>query len=108
MLLPVAIGLEPRVVAGTPLAAAELHDDAIDGVKAEGAVAGRARVGRLARGVAGHEWFDDRGAEVLAQVEHEVRHALGVAQIARGPHGARGAAGALGVRRRRVDPESQR
>ena len=73
-----------------------------------GAVAGRARVRRLAARVAGDERLDDGAAEGLAPVERDVRDPERMAALARAQHGRRRAAGALGVRRQLVDPEPQR
>ena len=74
----------------------------------EAAVAGDARVRRLAARVAADERPDDRAAELLAQVERDVRQAALVTRLARGDHGARRAAGALAVRPGRIHPEPQR
>ena len=74
----------------------------------EVAVAGRARVRRLPRLVAGDEAGHDGVAEGVTKVERQVRKPALVAEIARPAHAARRAAGAVGVGRVRVDPELQR
>ena len=55
----------------------------------EAAVAGDARVRRLAARVAADERRDDRAAELLAKVERHVRKAEAMAGLARGDHGRR-------------------
>ena len=66
-------------------------------VQAHVAVAAHARVGGLARRVAVDERLHDPGAEGLAQVQGEVRHAHPVREGARLGHGAGRAAAALCV-----------
>jgi hypothetical protein len=75
--------------------------------KAEAAVAVDARVRRFAAFVAAHERLDYRAAKLLPQVEGHVGHAERVARGARSQNGIGGAAGTLGVRPVRIEPEPQ-
>ena len=74
----------------------------------EAAVACDAGVRRLTARIATDERPDDRAAELLAQVEGDVRQAALVAGRARCNHGAGRAAGALAVGPCRIHPEPQR
>src|SRR6185312_1915709 len=95
--LPVALD-DPRVVAGRqPLGAGALGEREQLG-EAEAAVAADARVRRLAGRVAAHERLDHCAAELLAQVERDVRKPSPVTGRAGRQHGLRRAAGALRVR----------
>jgi hypothetical protein len=76
--------------------------------EAEAAVAARARIRRLAARIAAHERRHDRAPELLAEVERHVRHAEAVARLARRDHALGRAAGALGVRPLRIEPEAKR
>ena len=75
--------------------------------KAEAPVAADARVRRLPRGVAAHERLDHGAPELLAQIERHVRQAEPVAGRAGREHGLGRAAGALGVRAARIEPEPE-
>ena len=75
--------------------------------EAEPAVARNARVRRLAARVAPHERVDNCSAELLAQIERDVRDAEGVARFPGRDHGLGRAAGALGIRPVGVEPEPQ-
>ena len=70
-------------------------------------VAADARVRRHAGRVARQEGIDDAGAELLAQVEREVRHPHPVGDRARDAHGVGAAARGLGVVLR-VGPQLER
>ena len=76
--------------------------------EAEAPVAARARIRRLAAGVALDERLHDRPAESLPRVQGDVRNAERMTGLARGDHGLGRAAGALRVGRLRVDPEPER
>ena len=75
--------------------------------EAEAAVAARARIRSLAAGVAANERSDDRAAELLAQIERHMRHAESMARLARRDHALGRAAGALGIRAGRIEPEAK-
>jgi hypothetical protein len=76
--------------------------------EAERPIAAHARVRRLAAGEGADEGADDGAAELLAQVEGEVRQPERMARLARGDDGLGRAAGALGVRSDRIEPEPER
>ena len=76
--------------------------------EAEAAVAADARVRRLTLGVPGDERLNDRGAELLPQIERDVRKPEPVAGRARGDDGLGRAAGPLGVGAGRIEPEPER
>src|SRR5918911_1373802 len=71
-------------------------------------VAARARVRRLAAGEGADERPDDGAAELLPQVEGDVRQPERVAGLARRDDRLGRAAGALGVGTVWVEPESER
>ena len=87
----------PRVVARGQIGRAEPVGERDHRVEPHVAVAADARVRRHAFRVALQERVDDAGAERLAQVQREVRHAHPVRDRACHAHGVRGAAGGLGV-----------
>ena len=99
---------DPRVVAGRKPRRADAVGEGDELVEAEAAVATHARVRRRAGRVTGDEGLDDRAAELLAQVESDVREPARVAGRARLDHGRGRAAGALGVAAVRIDPEPER
>ena len=74
--------------------------------EAEAPVAADARVRRFAARVRGDERLDDREPELLAQVERDVRKPERVARVTRRKDRGRRAAGPLGVRPVRIDPEA--
>ena len=74
--------------------------------EAKVAVAPAARVRCQSRRVAGDERADDRVAELLAQVERDMRQAESVTRLACGDHGVGRAAGALGARALRIEPQA--
>ena len=74
----------------------------------KGPVARDARVRRLTACVTADERRHDRAAELVTQVERDVRQAEPVARLARRDHGARRAARTLRVGPRGIHPEPQR
>src|SRR5712692_11521777 len=99
---------DARVVArGEPRRTGSLREREQLG-ETERAVAGDARIWRVATGVAAHERADNGAAELVAQVERDVRQTKEVAGLPRVNHRARGAAGALAVRPVGIDPQPQR
>jgi len=98
---------EPRVVAGREVGGAEPVRQVDHRVQAHMPVAADARVGRLPRPVAGQERVDHARAELLAQVERQVRQPHPVRQSAREPDGIRRAARRRGVVLR-IGPQLQR
>ena len=106
---PASVALDDaRVVAGRDPRRADAVGEREQLVEAERAVAADARVRRLALRVAGDERRHDGLAELLAQVERDVRDAARVARPARREHRARRAARPVGLARVRVDPEPER
>ena len=99
---------DPRVVAGREPRGAGPVGEREQLVEAKVAVAAAARVRRLAASVCLDEGRDDRAPEVLAQIERHVGQLERVAGLAGGDHRLRRAAGSLGVRPGRVEPEPQR
>ena len=91
------LGRAAGVVAGGQRRGAEAVGEGEHGVQAHVAVAAHARVGRQPGGVIGQPRLDDAGAELVAQVEGEVRKAHAVGEGARAAHRAGRAARALGV-----------
>ena len=77
-------------------------------IESERPVASHARVRRQAGRIAVHERAHDGVPEVLPQVQRDVRKTEGVTGLARSDHGVGGAAGALGGRPCRVEPETER
>ncbi len=77
-------------------------------VEAEAPVAADARVRRLARRIVTRERLDDGRAELLAEVERDVRDPEAMARLASRDHRRGRAADALARRSVRVDPEAQR
>ena len=75
--------------------------------KAKAPVAADARVRRLPCGVAAHERLDHGAPELFAQIERHVRQTEPVAGGAGREHCLRRAAGALGVRAARIEPEPE-
>src|SRR5438874_13281263 len=74
----------------------------------EAAVAARAGIRRLAARVAAHERGHHRATELLPEIERHVGDTEPVTRLARRDHALGRAAGALGVRPARVEPEAQR
>ena len=106
---PQAVPLhDPGVVAGPEHVATGPLGEGDEGVEAKLPVAAHARVRRQAPRVAVDERRHDRGAERLAEIERDVRQPEPVAGLAGGDHRVGGAAGALGARAGRVEPEAQR
>src|SRR5439155_2932114 len=99
---------DARVVAGCEPRRACPAGEPQEPGEPEAAVAAGARIGRITARVALDEASDDGAAELLAQVERHVREPEAVARFARGDHGLRRAARALGARPVRVEPEPQR
>jgi len=102
-----AVLREASVVAGGEPGGADPPREGEELGEAEAAVAADARIRSLAACVAGDERPDDRAAELLAEVEREVRHTERVAGLARGDDGCGRAARALAVRAGRVGPEAK-
>ena len=100
--------LDPGVVPRRDPGGAQPVGDLRDRREAERAVAAHAGVGGAPAGVRRHEVVDDRPPEAVTQVDRQVRDAEGVARPARGSHRVGRAAGPLGVRRVRVDPQPKR
>ena len=92
-----ALGRAARVVPGGQRGGADAVGEGEHGVQAHVAVAAHARVGGQPGGVVGQPRLDDAGAELVAQVEGEVREAHAVGDGARPGHRAGRAARALGV-----------
>ena len=105
---PPAVLRDARVVAGREPVRACLPREGEQLGEAEAAVAADARVGRLAAQIAPHERRDDGAAELLAQVERDMRDSEAMARLAGGDHRLGRAARALGVGPVRVEPEAQR
>ena len=99
---------DARVVAGPEDVGTGPRGEGDEDVEAERSVAAHARVRRQALRVALDERLDDLGAELLAQIERDVRQPEPVAGLARGDDGVGRAAGALGARAGRVEPEAER
>ena len=99
---------DPRVVTGGERRRADTGREREQLGETEASVAADARVGRLAARVAAHERRDDGAAERFTQIERHVRKAARMARLARGDHRARRAAGALGIRPVRVEPQAER
>ena len=99
---------DPGVVAGREAGGADPPREGEQLGEPEAAVAADARVRRLAPRVAAHERADDGAPEPLAEVEREVRDPEPVAGLARRDDRRGRAAGSIGVRPARVDPEAQR
>ncbi len=106
--MPPAVLGDARVVAGREPVAAGARREREQLGEAEAAVAADARVRRLAARVAADERRDDGAAELLAQVERDVRQPEPVAGLARGDHGVGRAARALRVGPLGIEPEAQR
>ena len=77
-------------------------------VEAEGTVAAHARVGSQAFSVPVDERLHNGRAELLAEIERDVREPEPVAGLPRRDHGVGRAAGPLRARAGRVEPEAQR
>ena len=99
---------DPRVVAGRKARCPGALGEREQLGEAKAAVAANARVRGLAPRITADERSHDRPAKLIAEVECHMRKAAGVAGLARGDHGLRGAARALGIGSDRVDPEPQR
>ena len=97
-----------RVMAGREAVAAGPGREREQLAEAEAAVAGDARIRRLTARVAVHERGDDRPPERFPQVERDVRQTEAVTGLPGGDHGVGGAAGPLGARPLRIEPEAQR
>ena len=94
---PQAAVAQPGIVAGGKGGSAEAVGEGDHGVQPDAAVAAHAGVRREPGGVLGQPRLDDPGAELLAEVEREVREVHAVRERARCAHGGGRAAGALGV-----------
>ena len=96
------------VVPGTQLRRPGAGGEREERVEAERPVAARARIRRVPGLVGGDEVGDDGLAELLAQVERDVRQPERMASRPRGRDGVRRAADALRRRSGRVLPEAER
>ena len=99
---------DPRVVARRKRRCTDAAREREQLGETEAAVAADARVRRLASRVTADERCDDGAAKRLTKIEGDVRQTARVTRLARGDHRARRAAGALGVRPVRIEPQPQR
>ncbi len=105
---PSAMLVDTRVVAGGEPVAAGAAGEREQLCEAEAAVAGDARIRRLAARVAAHERRHHCAPELFPEVERDMRQPQPVAGLACGDHRLGRAAGALRVRAVRVEPETKR
>ncbi len=99
---------DARVVPGPECLGARALREGEKRVEAEDAVATRAGVRSRAGRVAGRERIDDGLAELLTEIERDVRQRERVTRRPRGGHGLGRAARSLGGRPLRVLPEAKR